>query len=57
MRWLALSISLISVLLIALACGNGDDDDPPPSNKWDEMKWDEGKWGAIPTPFDATLIA
>lgn len=56
MRWLALSISLISVLFIALGCGNGDDD-PPPSNKWDEMKWDEGKWGAAQTPFDGAPIA
>jgi hypothetical protein len=54
----ALSISLISVLFIVIACGNGDDDDPPPpSNKWNEMKWDEGRWGAIPAAFDATLIA
>jgi hypothetical protein len=48
--------AVLTVLFIALGCGNGDDDDPPPSNKWDEMKWDEGKWGAIRTPFDAIRI-
>ena len=53
---LAGAIALV-ILFILIACGNGDDDDPPPSNKWDEMKWDEGKWGAIPTPFNSTLIA